>query len=104
VVWGAAVTCRADVIAWYSAYVVVNAFQLVLVALSSRCGGRQMSLQPTCLVDVYTQMFRPLAVTRRQVIGLMSSAWIDDFAAGTPIILENSSAIGDRLSLLLAGR
>jgi len=63
-----------------------------------------MSLQPACLAEVYAQMFRPLAVTRRQFVGLLSSAWIDDFAAGTPIIRENSSAIGDRLSLLLSGR
>ena len=106
VVWGAGVTCRADVVAWYSVFVAVNLLQLVLLAFSScgGVGGRQMALQPASLVDVYTQMFRPMAVTRRQFIDLLSSAWIDDFAAGTPIMVENSSPIGDRLSLLLSGR
>jgi len=49
-------------------------------------------------------MFRPLAVSRRQFIELLSTAWIDDFAAGTSLMLENISPIGDRLSLLLNGR
>jgi len=63
-----------------------------------------MALQPPCLVDVYVHLFRPMAVTRRQFVELLSSSWIDDFAAGTSIIVENSSPIGDRLSLLLNGR
>jgi len=102
VVWGAAVTCRADVIAWYSTFVAVNLFQLVLLAFSS-C-GRGPALEPASLADVYSQMFRPMAVTRGQFVQLLSSAWIDDFAAGTTIMLENISPIGDRLSLLLNGR
>ena len=105
-VWGAAVTCRADVIAWYSVFVVVNSFQLVLLALSP-CGdgiGRQMSLRPACLEDLYGGLFRPMAVTRRQFVDLTSTAWFDDYAAGTSVILENVTPIGDRLSILLTGR
>jgi len=63
-----------------------------------------MALQPACLADVYTRMFWPMAVTRQQFAELLSTAWIDDFAAGTSIMVENVSLIGDRLSLLLSGR
>lgn len=105
-VWGAAVTCRVDVIAWYSVFVAVNSFQLVLLAFSS-CGGggdAQLAVQPACLADVYARVFKPMSVTRRQFVELISTAWIDDFVAGTSIMLENASPIGDRLSLLLSGR
>jgi len=106
VVWGAAVTCRADVIAWYSVFVAVNSFQLVLLAFSS-CEGddvKRIAVQPSCLSDVYTRVFKPMAVTRRQFVELVSTAWVDDFTAGTSITQENVSPIGDRLSLLLSGR
>jgi len=105
VVWAAAVTCRADVIIWYSVFVVVNGSQLVLLAfLSCGGGGHQMSLQPPYLADVYRRLFEPMAVSRRRFVELVSTACMDDIAAGTPIMTENLSPIGDRLSLLLIGR
>lgn len=105
VVWGGGITCRADVVAWYSVFVAVNSFQLVLLAFSScGAGDRQLAVQPACLTSVYAHLFKPMAVTRRQFLELISTAWIDDFTAGSSVMRENISPVGGRLSLLLSGR
>ena len=45
-----------------------------------------------------------MSVSRRQFVGLVSVAWIEDFAAKTSVSRENVSFIGDHLSLLISGR
>jgi len=66
--------------------------------------GKLLAIQPLSLSQIYGHLFRPMSVSRRQFVGLVSVAWIEDFAAKTSVSRENVSFIGDHLSLLISGR